>query len=90
MTTYNYAKVNSHKMFYREAGDERTPSIVLLNGFPTSSHMYRNLIALLAKNFHVIAPDFIGFGYGDAPTPPTYTFDNLATHVEGCPSASLV
>ena len=57
MTTYNCAEVDSHKMFYREAGDERAPTIVLLHGFPTSSHMCRNPIPLLAKNFHVIAPD---------------------------------
>ena len=66
MTTYNYADVHGNKMFYREAGDKNAPSIVLLHGFPTSSHMYRNLIPLLAKNFHVIAPDYIGFGYSDA------------------------
>src|ERR1700675_1548631 len=84
MTTYNYAKVNDHKMFYREAGEKNAPTIVLLHGFPTSSHMYRNLIPLLAKKFHVIAPDYIGFGYSDAPNAAdfTYTFDNLATHVE--------
>ena len=83
MTTYNYADVHGYKMFYREAGDENAPSIVLLHGFPTSSHMYRNLIPLLAKNFHVIAPDYIGFGYSDAPNAAdfTYTFDNLATYV---------
>ena len=92
MTTYNYADVHSSKMFYREAGDKNAPTIVLLHGFPTSSHMYRNLIPLLAKNFHVIAPDYIGFGYSAAPNAAdfNYTFDNLATHVEGCPSASLV
>jgi len=84
MTTYNYADVHSSKMFYREAGDKSAPTIVLLHGFPTSSHMYRNLIPLLAKNFHVIAPDYIGFGYSAAPNAVdfNYTFDNLATHVE--------
>ena len=84
MTTYNYADVHGSKMFYREAGDKSAPTIVLLHGFPTSSHMYRNLIPLLAKNFHVIAPDYIGFGYSDAPNAAdfTYTFDNLATYVE--------
>ena len=84
MTTYNYADVDGNKMFYREAGDKNSPSIVLLHGFPTSSHMYRHLISELAKNLHVIAPDYIGFGYSDAPsaTDFTYTFDNLATHVE--------
>src|ERR1700726_1838707 len=78
MTTYNYADVLGKKMFYREAGDENARTIVLLHGFPTSSHMYRNLIPLLAKNFHVIAPDYIGFGYSDAPNAAdfTYTFDN--------------
>jgi pimeloyl-ACP methyl ester carboxylesterase len=85
MTTYNYADVHGNKMFYREAGDKDAPTIVLLHGFPTSSHMYRNLIPLLAKNIHVIAPDYIGFGYSDAPDAAdfAYTFDNLATHVEG-------
>jgi pimeloyl-ACP methyl ester carboxylesterase len=85
MTTYNYADVHGKRMFYREAGDKNAPTIVLLHGFPTSSHMYRNLIPLLAKSIHVIAPDYIGFGYSDAPEAAdfTYTFDNLATHVEG-------
>jgi len=84
MTTYNYADVLGNKMFYREAGDKGSPSIVLLHGFPTSSHMYRNLIPQLAKGLHVIAPDYIGFGYSDAPNSAdfSYTFDNLAKHVE--------
>jgi pimeloyl-ACP methyl ester carboxylesterase len=84
MTTYNYADVHGNKMFYRETGDKKSPSIVLLHGFPTSSHMYRNLIPQLAKGIHVIAPDYIGFGYSDAPNPAdfSYTFDNLAKYVE--------
>jgi pimeloyl-ACP methyl ester carboxylesterase len=84
MTTYNYVEVHGHKMFYREAGDKSAPTIVLLHGFPTSSHMYRNLIPQLADTLHVIAPDYIGFGYSDAPKAAefSYTFDNLATHVE--------
>jgi pimeloyl-ACP methyl ester carboxylesterase len=84
MTTYNYAEANGQKMFYREDGDKSAPTIVLLHGFPTSSHMYRNLIPQLADSFHVIAPDYIGFGYSDAPSVRefSYTFDNLATHVE--------
>src|ERR1700722_14085996 len=84
MTTYNYAEVNGHKMFYREAGDRSAPTIVLLHGFPSSSHMYRDLIAKLADKLHVIAPDYIGFGYSDAPKTGdfSYTFDNLAAHVE--------
>ena len=84
MTTYNHAEVNGHKMFYREAGDQDSPIIVLLHGFPSSSHMYRDLIPRLADQFHVIAPDYIGFGYSDAPKPGdfSYTFDNLAAQVE--------
>jgi pimeloyl-ACP methyl ester carboxylesterase len=68
-------------MFYREAGDKSAPTIVLLHGFPTSSHMYRDLIPQLADTFRVIAPDYIGFGYSDAPNVAefSYTFDNLAT-----------
>ena len=84
MTTYNQAEVNGHKMFYREAGDQDSPIIVLLHGFPSSSHMYRDLISRLADQFRVIAPDYIGFGYSDAPKPGdfSYTFDNLAAQVE--------
>jgi pimeloyl-ACP methyl ester carboxylesterase len=84
MTTYNYAEVNGRKMFYRETGNESAPTIVLLHGFPSSSHMYRNLIPKLADSLHVIAPDYIGFGYSDAPKASefSYTFDNLAANVE--------
>jgi pimeloyl-ACP methyl ester carboxylesterase len=84
MITYNYADTYGRKMFYREAGDQRAPTIVLLHGFPSSSHMYRNLIPKLADKLHVIAPDYLGFGYSDAPsaTEFIYTFDNLAKHVE--------
>ena len=67
MTTYNYATVHGQKMFYREAGKEDAPTIVLLHGFPSSSHMFRDLIPKLSDRFHVIAPDYIGFGYSDAP-----------------------
>ena len=71
-------------MFYREAGDKESPTIVLLHGFPSSSHMFRDLIPQLAGKFHVIAPDYIGFGYSDAPDVSEfeYTFDNLAFYVE--------
>lgn len=84
MTPYNYAEVNGYKMFYREAGDQSFPTIVLLHGFPSSSHMYRNLIPKLAESLHVIAPDYIGFGYSDAPKASefSYTFDHLAAQVE--------
>jgi pimeloyl-ACP methyl ester carboxylesterase len=84
MTTFQHATVNGLKLFYREAGSMASPTIVLLHGFPSSSHMFRDLIPQLAEKFHVIAPDYIGFGYSDAPTADKfeYTFDNLAAHVE--------
>lgn len=84
MTTYHHATIRGRKIFYREAGEKNLPAIVLLHGFPSSSHMFRELIPLLADNFHVIAPDYIGFGYSDAPaaTDFRYTFDNLSAHME--------
>ncbi|HRG91068.1 MAG TPA: alpha/beta hydrolase [Chitinophagales bacterium] len=79
-TTYNYAVINGHKIFYREAGDKAKPTIVLLHGYPSSSHTYRNLIPILAQKYHVIAPDNLGSGYSDHVSPDsiTYTFDMLA------------
>jgi len=68
MTTYKYATVSGRKIFYREAGSKDAPTIVLLHGFPSSSHMFSDLIPKLSDRFHVIAPDYIGFGYSDAPT----------------------
>ncbi len=84
MSSYQYATVRGHKMFYREAGNKESPTIVLLHGFPSSSHMFRDLIPQLAAKFHVIAPDYIGFGYSDAPgvSEFEYTFDNMAVYVE--------
>jgi pimeloyl-ACP methyl ester carboxylesterase len=84
MKTFQHATVNGLKLFYREAGSKASPTIVLLHGFPSSSHMFRDLIPLLAEQFHIIAPDYIGFGYSDAPAADNfeYTFDNLAAHVE--------
>ena len=83
MTTYHHANVRGQKLFYREAGPKDSPAIVLLHGFPSSSHMFRDLIPQLADKFHVIAPDYVVFGYSDAPSPQDfeYTFDNLAGHV---------
>lgn len=83
--TYHTATVNGRKIFYREAGDPTKPTIILLHGFPTSSFMFRDLIPQLADRFHVIAPDYIGFGQSDAPsaTAFAYTFDNLTAHVTG-------
>jgi pimeloyl-ACP methyl ester carboxylesterase len=84
-TTYHFATVQGRKVFYRKAGDASLPTIILLHGFPSSSFMFRGLIPLLADKFHVIAPDYIGFGHSDAPSAQDfdYTFDNLATHVTG-------
>jgi pimeloyl-ACP methyl ester carboxylesterase len=72
--------VGDIKIFYREAGDPQKPAVLLLHGFPTSSHMFRNLIPQLAGDFHVIAPDLPGFGFSDAPDHQSfpYTFDHLA------------
>jgi pimeloyl-ACP methyl ester carboxylesterase len=84
MTTFQHATVRGVKLFYREAGSKASPTIVLLHGFPSSSHMFRDLIPQLADKFHVIAPDYVGFGYSDAPDASKfdYRFDNLAAHVE--------
>jgi pimeloyl-ACP methyl ester carboxylesterase len=84
MITYQHAEVRGLKIFYREAGDKNAPTIVLLHGFPTSSFMFRNLIPQLAERNHVIAPDYPGFGYSDAPSVDRfeYTFDNLASVIE--------
>ena len=82
---YRTANVHGVNVFYREAGLKEAPVILLLHGFPSSSHMYRHLIPALADTFHVIAPDYVGFGYSDAPSAAEfdYTFDNLTAHVTG-------
>jgi pimeloyl-ACP methyl ester carboxylesterase len=87
MTTFQHATVHGLRIFYREAGSKASPTIVLLHGFPSSSHMFRDLIPQLAGKFHVIAPDYLGFGYSDAPDAGKfdYTFDNLAAHNRGTP-----
>jgi pimeloyl-ACP methyl ester carboxylesterase len=81
---YKYANVDGLKVFYREAGDPKNPAMVLLHGFPSSSHMYRNLMPALADKFYLIAPDYPGFGNTDAPSPDefSYTFDKLSEVVE--------
>ncbi|MGJ8548098.1 alpha/beta fold hydrolase [Winogradskyella wichelsiae] len=83
-TTYNYVEIDSVKLFYREAGDKSKPTIVLLHGYPSSSHSYRNLIPMLATHYHVIAPDNLGSGYSTHldPATTTYTFDFLADYTE--------
>ena len=81
---YNSIQVDGLNIAYREAGDQASPKLVLLHGWPSSSHQYRNLIPALARRFHVIAPDYPGFGNSDTPDPATfaYTFDKLADVVE--------
>ena len=76
--------VDGLSIFYREAGDPANPKIVLLHGFPSSSHQYRNLMSALADHFHVVAPDYPGFGNSDLPNPDkfNYTFDRLSEVIE--------
>jgi pimeloyl-ACP methyl ester carboxylesterase len=84
MTSYRYCVVDGNKVFYREAGPRTGPTVLLLHGFPTSSHMFRDLIPLLADNYHVIAPDLPGFGFSDAPSREQfrYTFEHLAKTID--------
>lgn len=79
-TTYGRAQIDGVGVFYREAGPRDAPTVVLLQGFPSSSRGYATLIPLLATRYHVVAPDFPGFGQSDAPPPAeyAYTFDHLA------------
>ena len=80
MIHYRSIPVDAHRVFYREVGNPAHPAILLLHGFPTSSHMFRQLIPLLADRYHVIAPDLPGFGFTESPPRGefAYTFDNLA------------
>ena len=81
---YGTIAVDGLNIAYREAGDPANPKLVLLHGFPSSSHQYRDLIRALADRFHLIAPDYPGFGLSDTPDPATfpYTFDRIAQIVE--------
>jgi pimeloyl-ACP methyl ester carboxylesterase len=83
-TSYNEVKVDGIKIFYREAGSKDKPTIVLLHGYPTSSHMFRNLIKDLANDYHVLAPDYPGYGRSDQPAIADfdYTFANMSKIVE--------
>jgi len=85
MIAHRTRVVEGLSVFYREAGDPRNPKLVLLGGFPASSHQFRNLIPALAQRFHVLSPDYPGFGNSDMPDPATfdYTFDRLSEIVEG-------
>src|SRR6185437_16691399 len=84
MTHYRTTEIDGQKIFYREAGDPQNPTLLLLHGFPASSFMFRGLIERLSDQFHLVAPDYPGFGYSDAPPRETfaYTFDHLADGIE--------
>jgi pimeloyl-ACP methyl ester carboxylesterase len=77
---YHRAKVGGREIFYREAGPPKAPAILLLHGFPTSSHMFRNLMPALEEDYRVVAPDLPGFGFSDAPDRKVfrYTFESLS------------
>jgi pimeloyl-ACP methyl ester carboxylesterase len=82
-TSYRTVAVDGLNVFYREAGPVDTPSILFLHGFPSSSRMFESLFPLLSSRYHLIAPDYPGFGHSDAPAPAqfNYTFDHLAAIV---------
>ncbi len=81
---YKTVEVNGVNIAYRETGDINKPTIVLLHGYPSSSHQYRKILNRLSDEYHLIAPDYPGFGNSDFPSPDAYeyTFDNIATTIE--------
>jgi len=83
-TSYHTVKVDGLSIFYREAGPRDAPTLLLLHGLPSSSRMFEPLLTRLAGDFHMVAPDYPGFGHSDAPTPGefAYTFDNIARVME--------
>jgi pimeloyl-ACP methyl ester carboxylesterase len=83
-TRHRFVEVDGLKIFYREAGADTSPALLLLHGFPTSSHMFRDLIPALADDYHVVAPDLPGFGFSEAPDRAQfrYTFDRLADVID--------
>jgi len=86
MRTIHYcaADVNNLKISYREAGRTEAPTVLLLHGFPSAGHMFRDLIPLLADRYHLVAPDLPGFGQSDLPARDefNYTFTNLAGAID--------
>jgi pimeloyl-ACP methyl ester carboxylesterase len=85
ITHHRTATVDGVKIFYREAGPKDGPAVLMLHGFPTSSHMFRNLIPVLADRYHVVVPDYPGFGQSEAPDRRSfaYTFDRYGALVDG-------
>lgn len=81
MTSYHTLQLDNLNIFYREAGNPQRPTMLLFHGFPSASHMFRDLMPLLSQHFHLIAPDFPGFGQSSMPshTEFAYTFDHLST-----------
>src|SRR5262249_27354704 len=81
---YHTADIDGFKVFYRKAGPSDAPNLLLLHGFPSAGHMFRNLIPLLAERFLMVAPDLPGFGQSDMPPHDkfSYTFDNIARVIE--------
>jgi pimeloyl-ACP methyl ester carboxylesterase len=84
ITEHKTVKVDGLSIFYREIGEQTKPKLVLLHGYPSSSHQYRNLIPALANHFDVVAPDYPGFGNSECPSPDefNYTFDRLSELTE--------
>src|SRR5262249_1047439 len=82
---YRTSKIEGLDIFYREAGPKNAPVVLLLHGFPSSSFMFRNLIPLLADKYHLVAPDFPGYGFSSAPCVNEfeYTFDHFTNVIEG-------
>ncbi|WP_299223636.1 alpha/beta hydrolase [uncultured Aquimarina sp.] len=83
-TKFRNTKINGINIAYREAGNPENPTIVLLHGFPSSSHQYRKVLNALSNDYHLIAPDYPGFGNSDFPSPDEYeyTFDNIAKTID--------
>ncbi len=84
VTSYHTVSIENVDIFYREAGNPERPTLLLLHGFPTSSHMFRNLIPALADKYHVVAPDYPGYGFSSMPAVDDfdYSFDNVARIIE--------
>jgi pimeloyl-ACP methyl ester carboxylesterase len=89
MVFYRTVKVDGLSIFYREAGPKDAPTILLLHGLPSSSRMFQSLLTRLSDNYHLIAPDYPGFGHSDWPDPKefAYTFDHIAAVMDDFTSA---